>query len=231
MGSVEMINKEERWCLWLENISPNEIKKFKKIKNIVEQVKEYRLASNRQGTRKAAKTPYLFGEIRQPKNDYIGIPKVSSIRRKYVPIGLISKEVIANGSLNVIDRQDKFIFGILSSSIYAVWLKYIGGKMKSDYQNSIGIVYNNLPIPKFIDPKVKKNVEEVVYELLDSRQKYLNQTLADLYNPDSMPKDISEMLRKLDKAVFKSFNKNFSNEVQIIEYLFNMHNELTNNSR
>ena len=103
--------------------------------------------------------------------------------------------------------------------------------MKSDYQNSIGIVYNNLPIPKFIDPKVKKNVEEVVYELLDLRQKYSNQTLADLYNPDSMPKDISEMLRKLDKAVFKSFNKNFSNEEQIIEYLFNMHNELTNNSR
>ena len=81
------------------------------------------------------------------------------------------------------------------------------------------------------NPVVQKNVEEVVYELLDLRQKYSNQTLADLYNPDSMPKDISEMLRKLDKAVFKSFNKNFSNEEQIIEYLFNMHNELTNDSR
>jgi hypothetical protein len=223
MGSVEMINSIKRWCLWLENIDQNDLKKMPGVKNKIEEVKKFRLKSNRKSTNKTAETPYLFGEIRKPTNDYIGIPKVSSIRRKFLPVQFIDKETIPNGSLAFINGQDKFIFGILSSSIYSVWLSCVGGKMKSDYQNSISIVYNNLIIPENQNQRIKNEIIESVDKLLSIRRSMEGKTLANLYDPNSMPKNLLEAHSDLDKKIYKFFDKKMNNKEEVLEYLMSLH--------
>lgn len=223
MGSFEMINNIKRWCLWLENMNQNDLKKMPGIKNKIEKVKKFRLQSDRKSTNKSAEIPYLFGEIRKPTKDYIGIPKVSSIRRRFLPVQFLNKDIIPNGSLAFIDGQDKFIFGILSSSFYSVWLSCVGGKMKSDYQNSISVVYNNLIIPKNSHESLKNEVIESVDKLLLIRKSMEDKTLASLYDPNSMPKELLEAHNNLDKKISKCFGKKTINRDEILEHLMSLH--------
>ena len=223
MGSFEMINNIKRWCLWLENMNQNDLKKMPGVKNKIEEVKKFRLQSDRKSTNKSAEIPYLFGEIRKPTKDYIGIPKVSSIRRRFLPLQFLNKNIIPNGSLAFIDGQDKFIFGILSSSFYSVWLSCVGGKMKSDYQNSISVVYNNLIIPKNSHESLKNEVIESVDKLLLIRKSMEDKTLASLYDPNSMPKELLEAHNNLDKKISKYFGKKTINRDEILEHLMSLH--------
>ncbi len=174
VSAREFINAEKRWCLWLKDINPNELRDLPEVMSRIQKVKEYRLKSTREGTRKLADFPYLFGEIRQPVNNFVLIPRHSSENRKYIPIGFFTKEYIVADSCNAIPNATMYHFGILTSAIHQTWIKYICGRIKSDYRYSNEIVYNNFPWPENPSEKQKKEVEDAAQKVLDVRQTFMN---------------------------------------------------------
>jgi len=227
-GGKEFINNIKRWCLWLVDVNPNELKKMPLVLERIKQVKNYRESSGRKTTVKLAQIPSIFGEIRQPNIDYILIPKVSSENRKYIPIGINNKEIIASGSCLIIPSDDLFLFGILTSEMHMIWIKYVCGRMKSDYQYSSSIVYNNFPFPENVTAKQREKVANLAQKILDIRNKYSDSSLADLYNPLTMPPDLLKAHQSLDKAVDLCYAKQtFSSELNRIEFLFNLYEEIS----
>ena len=199
-----------------------------RVKKRIEDVKIFRENSPREATRKLAEIPYLFGEIRQPTVDFIAIPKVSSERRKYVPICICKKDFIANGSTLIIPTSNLYCFGVLTSIMHMTWMKYICGRMKSDYQYSAEIVYNNYPWPMNPSNKQKEKVKELAQKVLDIRAKYPDCSLAILYNPETMPTDLVKAHDALDKAVDACYGKkSFNNEAERMEFLFNLYEQYT----
>jgi len=141
IGSEEFINNKKRWCLWLVGIDPSDLRTMPKVLERVEKTKQHRLNSNREATKKLAKIPYLFGEIRQPENNYLLIPRVSSENREIIPIGYFSKDVNNDRSLCLCSKRRLYLFGVLTSSLHMVWVNKVCGRLKSDYNYSINIVY------------------------------------------------------------------------------------------
>lgn len=175
-----------------------------------------------------ASTPYLFGDIRQPENDYILIPRVSSHRRKYLPIGYISKETILADSAYGLPNATKYQFGILQSLMHNVWIRTVAGKLKSDYRYSNNLVYNNYPWPLEPTMKNKQKVELKAQKVLEVRAEFPDSSLADLYHPLSMPSNLVKAHRDLDKAVDLCYRPQaFTNETARIEYLFDLYNQYT----
>ncbi|MGB1206142.1 MAG: class I SAM-dependent DNA methyltransferase [Chitinophagales bacterium] len=224
IGGFELINNVNRWCLWLKNISPNVLKKSKFIKERIKKTQTFRKNSNRKTTNKLAHYPSLFGEIRQSKFNYLAVPKVSSENREYIPMAIFTPNVIASGSCLIIPKANFFLFGIMTSQMHNTWIKYTCGRMKSDYQYSSTIVYNNFPFPKDILPKNKKKVSRLAKKILDMRAKYSDSSLADLYNPLMMPADLRKAHTQLDKAVDLCYRPQaFTNERNRIAYLFDLY--------
>ncbi|MFM6065083.1 MAG: class I SAM-dependent DNA methyltransferase, partial [Microcystis panniformis] len=199
-GAQEFINGYSRYCLWLVNIQPQELKKSKEIYRRVEEVRKVRSESNRKTTQELSKFPTLFGENRQPDTNYLLIPSVSSENRKYIPIGFLSTDIITSNSCLIIPYATLYHFGILTSEMQMAWVKYVCGRLKSDYRYSNTIVYNNYPFPENITDKQKQNVETCAQAVLDTRVKYPDSSLADLYDPLTMPPDLLKAHQKLDKA-------------------------------
>lgn len=227
-GGDEILNGELRYCIWLKDCSPNELNNMPMIKKRVAEVKKFRENSSRNATKKLAEFPYLFGEIRQPDNDFIAIPKVSSERRKYVPICICKKDFIANGSTLLVPTSDLYCFGILTSIMHMTWMKYICGRMKSDYQYSAEIVYNNFPWPLAPSEKQKEKVKKLAQKVLDVRAKYPDCSLAILYNPETMPADLTKAHNELDKAVDACYGKkSFTSDAERMEFLFNLYEQYT----
>lgn len=227
-GGDEFLNNIKRWCLWLNDIDTKELINLPLVYNRIKEVKEYRLKSNRPQTVKLADCPYLFGEIRQPKNDYILIPKVSSETRKYIPIGIIDKNIIASGSCLIIPTYSLYHFGVIESIMHMSWMKQTCGRMKSDYQYSNSIVYNNYPWPDNPSEKNLKQVEEFAQLVLDVRKEFPNSSLADLYDPLAMPKKLVDAHNKLDKAVDLCYRPQpFPNELSRLEFLFDLYKKYT----
>lgn len=227
-GGYELINGELRYCLWLKDCSPNELNSMPIVKKRVEDVKIFRENSPRDTTRKLADIPYLFGEIRQPTVDFIAIPKVSSERRKYVPICICKKDFIANGSTLIIPTSNLYCFGILTSLMHMTWMKYVCGRLESRYQYSAEIVYNNYPWPINPTDKQKEKVKELAQKVLDIRGKYTDCSLAVLYNPETMPAELVKAHDALDKAVDTCYGKkSFNNEAERMEFLFNLYEQYT----
>ena len=225
-GGAEFIKKIKRWCLWLEHLSPNDLRLMPLVKNRIEKVKEFRKSSNREATKKLAEYPTLFGEIRQPKNSYILIPKVSSETRQYIPMGFMEPTHIANGSSMVIENATLYEFGVLESILHMTWIKYTCGRMKSDYQYSNTIVYNNYPFPKNISDKNKTTVEEKAQNILGIRASFPDSSLADLYDPLAMPPKLKKAHQELDRAVDKCYTKRtFKSDKERIEFLFGLYEE------
>lgn len=223
VSSKEFLHGEKRWCLWLTDSSPSEINNLKLVKERILKVKEYRLKSNREATKKLAETPYLFGEIRQPKTNYIFIPLTTTENRKYIPIAILTKDIIVNNTCSVIQNATLFHFGILTSDMHMVWMREICGRMKSDYRYSNNLVYNNFPWPEKLDSKKQNQIENAAKLILDIRKKY-NSSLADLYNPLSMPKELLEAHRKLDRIVERCYySKTFNSDLKKIEFLFDLY--------
>ncbi|NOR45581.1 MAG: class I SAM-dependent DNA methyltransferase, partial [Candidatus Delongbacteria bacterium] len=194
----------------------------------IKKVREFRLKSKREATYKLSEFPTLFGENRQPKSKYVFIPKVSSESRKYIPIGFLSEKYIANGSSLVVPNATLYEFGILTSIIHMTWMKYVAGRMKSDYQYSNSIVYNNYPWPKNPSEKNKKKVEDKAQKVLDVRAEFPDSSLADLYDPLTMPPKLVKAHNELDKAVDLCYRPQpFASESARIEYLFELYNEYT----
>lgn len=227
IGGEEFINNIERYCLWLPDINPNELKAVPIIMERVKKVQEARLASPKPRTREWAKFPALFTENRQPESDYLVIPKVSSERRAFIPIGFVSKDWIASGSIQVIPKATLYHLGILSSSMHMAWMRSIAGRMKSDYQYSNSIVYNNFPWPQNPKERQKQAIKKAAQGVLEARAKYPNSSLAVLYDPLTMPPDLVKGHRKLDAAVDAAYaRRKFSGDSDRLAFLFGLYQQI-----
>lgn len=228
VGSREFIQGKDRWCLWLKGANPKELKSIPKVMEKIEQVKEHRLNSSRKATNELAKTPTLFGYISHKDTPYVIIPSVSSERRVYVPIGFMDADIIASNLCLTVNNANIFHFGCLTSEMHMAWLKYVGGRLKSDYRYSNSIVYNNFPWPKEPSAKNKKLVENWAQKILDARAEFKDSSLADLYDPLTMPLKLVKAHQKLDKAVDLCYRPQpFTTETNRIEFLFELYKEYT----
>jgi hypothetical protein len=194
----------------------------------VEKVRQHRLSSTRGATRDLANKPSLFGEIRQPDVPYLAIPRVSSERRRYIPIGFLPSKCIAGDKLEIIPDASHYHFGILSSSMHMAWVRSVCGRLKSDYSYSINIVYNNFPWPQNLTDKQRLTIEAAAQAVLDARVKYPSSSLADLYDPLTMPPELVKAHHKLDAAVDAAYSKKkFSGDSDRVAFLFELYQQLT----
>jgi hypothetical protein len=226
IGADEFINNILRYCLWLKGVSPSTYRESKAIMSRIKNVRNARLKSDREVTRKLAEFPTLFGEIRQPDTNYLLIPRVSSERRKYIPIGFMNKNVIAGDSTLVVPKATFFEFGVLTSSMHMAWVRYVCGRLKSDYRYSVSIVYNNYPWPS-PSTKQKKAIEIAAQGVLDARKKHLDLSLATLYDSNTMIPELVKAHQKLDKAVEAAYGRSFDDDSQRVAYLFELYQKLT----
>lgn len=226
LSASEFLNGKTKWCLWLEELNPNDLKSMPLVKQRIENVKKLREESTREATKKLAEYPTLFGELRQPKSEYIGIPLNTSGNRTYIPFGYFSKDVISNNTMSVVANSSLFHFGVLTSIMHMTWVKYICGRIKSDYRYSNELVYNNYPFPKDVNEKQKLAVEEKAQNVLNIRASFNDCSLADLYDPLSMPPNLKKAHQELDKAVDNCYGtKSFKNDKERIEFLFGLYEE------
>ena len=227
-GGDEFINNKKRWCLWLQNIEPKVLKNSKFILDRIEKTKKFRLSSNREATNKLAEKPMLFGEIRQPNSNYIIIPKVSSENRKYIPIGILEPTTITSGSALIIPNANFYMFGIMTSIMHMSWMANICGRLESRFQYSASIVYNNFPFPENPTEKQTKTIEEKAQKVLDTRRDFPNSSLADLYDPLTMPPALTKAHNELDKAVDLAYRPQpFISEANRMVFLFELYEKYT----
>jgi len=227
MGN-EYINSIPRFCLWLVDCQPNELRDMPEVLRRVELVKEMRLASPAPSTRSAAETPTIFKQLNQPNNNYLAVPRVSSERRTYIPIGYLPKEHIAGDKLYTVPNATLFHFGVLTSSMHMAWMRVVAGRLKSDYSYSNTIVYNNFPWPEKPTEKQKQAIEAAAQNVFDVRAQFPESTLADLYDPLTMPPVLLKAHQQLDKAVDAAYGKtSFQTEAQRVAYLFELYQKYT----
>ena len=235
IGADEFLNNKERYCLWLIGAEPNEINKCPKVKKRIEFVRKTRLESRAEGTRKFANTPTLFCQIAQPNSDYLIVPKTSSSRRKYVPIGFMNKDTIASDLVFLIPNANIYHFGILASNVHNAWMRVVAGRLKSDFRYAKDIVYNNFPWPS-ITEECKKRIENTANEILETRKKYSNSSLADLYDDNTMPVELRKAHQNNDKAVMEAYGfmyrekhngSIYYTEEETIAALMKMYNKMT----
>ena len=227
IGAREFINNIPRYCLWLVNITPAEIRKMPLVMKRIEAVKEMRLASNDAGTRKLASTPHLFRETVNPDSSVV-VPRVSSERRKYVPMGFIGKDIIVTDAILLIPDASRYHFGILESNVHMAWMRAVCGRLKSDYRYSKDVVYNNFPWPTPTDEQ-KAKIELTAQAILDARAKYPDSSLADLYDDLTMPVELRNAHQDNDRAVMQAygFNVKTMTESQCVAELFKLYKEKT----
>jgi hypothetical protein len=223
-----LLNGNPRFCLWLKELKPSDLRKMPLIIERISKVKEMRLASSKISTQKWAEFPTLFTEDRQPNEDYLLLPVTTSERRNYIPILLVSKEIICNNSCLVIPKATNYHFGVVSSKMHMAWVKITSGRMKSDFQYSNTIVYNNYPWPFNPSNKNKEKVEEKAQKVLEVRLEFPDSSLADLYDPLTMPPKLVKAHQELDKAVDLCYRPQaFTNENARVEFLFDLYNQYT----
>jgi len=226
IGSKEFINGINKFCLWLVGANPSDIKKFPLVLERVEKVRDFRTNAKGIETQKYAAFPSLFRDRNNP-DSFIVIPRHSSENRKYIPMGFFDKNSIAGDSCMIIPNGDLFLFGMLTSEMHMTWVKYVCGRLESRFRYSKDIVYNNYPFPENISDKQKQKVETAAQTVLDTRAKYPDSSLADLYDPLTMPPDLVKAHQALDKAVDLCYRPQpFVNELNRIEYLFSLYEAL-----
>ena len=256
IGSDELINGYWRYCFWLADTNITNWSKNSEIRNRVQNIKEWRLKSPKKATREFAEKPYLFMENRHPKTDYLMIPVVSSENRKYIPIGFLSKDIIANYSSFILPNATLYHFGILTSAMHMAWTSFVCGRLEGRFRYSNQIVYNNFPWAENVSAEQEKNIERLAQEILEVREKYMHPktvgasiygaqnseqgrdkssplqenkngaSLADLYDPLTMPADLLKAHKNLDTAVDKLYRKEkFENNAERVAWLFGMYGE------
>jgi hypothetical protein len=227
IGSLEFIRGKERYCLWITDGNKDIAYSINPIKKRIDSTFEIRNKSTRKSTNDLALFPYKFGEIRHQDTQSILIPRHSSENRKYIPIGFYDENYIIADSALAIYNAQPWIFGVISSEMHMIWVRNIGGKLKTDYRYSAGLCYNTFPFPKITD-KQKEQINLHVFEVLDERAKYPEKTLAQLYDPDKMPIGLREAHHQLDLAIERCYRlKPFESDVERLEYLFKMYEEMT----
>lgn len=231
LGSEEFINGTPRWCLWLKNAEPSALRGLPAVIRRIAGVREHREASSRSITNQLAATPTLFGEDRQPDDDYLAIPSISSERRNYIPMAFLPCEVIGNNKLLLLPGANVFHFGVLMSAIHIAWVRQVTGRLKSDFQYSVQLVYNNYPWPE-PTPEQRAKVETCAAAVLAAREPHLPprgmSTLADLYDPLTMPPALSKAHADLDRAVERCYRvESFRSDRERVEHLFRLYEQLT----
>ena len=223
LGATEFINGQERYCLWLKEANPSVVRKCPIIQKRIEEVRNERLKSAKASTRKWAESPTLFTEDRQPDADYILVPRHSSEKRVYLPMGFISKDVICGDANLLIPNATTYDFGILTSILHMAWMRVVCGRIKSDYRYSADIVYNNFPWPEATEEQ-KQKISDFAQRVLDARALHPDWSLADLYHPDFMPQDLRRAHKELDKAVLKLYGlKPDIDEMDIVRHLLGLY--------
>lgn len=204
IGADEFLNNKKRFCLWLVDAEPGEISKCPTVRKRVEFVRQTRAASKAEGTRKFAETPTLFCQIAQPDSDYIIVPKTSSGRRRYIPLGFMDKDTIASDLVFLIPNAGLYEFGVLMSNVHNAWMRLVAGRLKSDYRYSKDIVYNTFV---WCTPTAeqKEKIEQTAQGILDARKQYPNSTLANLYDDTLMPEKLRRAHQQNDKAVMQAY--------------------------
>lgn len=227
-GSYEFINRKPRYCLWLGECSPYELRKMPNCLQRVEAVRNYRLKSKSAGTRKLADKPTRFHVENMPKSNYIIIPETSSQKRRYIPIGFLDADCLSSNAIRIMPNATLYHFGILTSNVHMAWMRAIGGRLKSDYRYSKDIVYNNFPwcIPT---PEQKKKIEKAAQGILDARALYPDCSLADLYDERTMPQELRKAHQENDKMVMQAygFSIQYTPENVCVEKLMEMYSKLT----
>jgi hypothetical protein len=225
VSAREFLNNMNRWCIWLVDIEPNELRKLSEIKKRIEAVKAFRLASVAPSTREHAVTPALFRDRNRP-DSFIVVPRVSSETRKYIPMGFFDGNAIAGDTCMIIPNGNMYHFGILNSSMHMAWTRCVCGRLELRYRYSKDIVYNNFPWPSPSQKQIE-TIEKEAQIIIDVRMKYPKSSLADLYDPLSMPADLIQAHRKLDKAAEAAYGRSFDNDSQRVAYLFELYQKLS----
>ena len=226
-GSQEFINQKPRYCLWLGKCPPNELRRMPECMKRVEAVRDYRLASTSAGTVKLAETPTHFHVENMPKSTYIIIPEVSSEKRRYVPMGFMTPDILCSNLVKIIPDATLYHFGVLTSNVHMAWMRVVCGRLKSDYRYSKDIVYNNFPWPTPTDEQ-KTKIEQTAQAILDARAFYPDCSLADLYDEVAMPPELRKAHQDNDRAVMRAYGFDLSmTESACVAELMKMYQELT----
>ena len=226
LGADEFINRYYRYCLWLGNCSPAELRKMPECLKRIENVKKFRLSSKSKPTQKLADTPTHFHVENMPDNNYLLIPRVSSEKRRYIPLGYIDKDILCSDSVHITSNSSIFDFGILTSNVHNAWMRAVCGRLKSDYRYSKDIVYNNFP---WCNPTAeqKAKIEQTAQAILDARAKYPESSLADLYDELTMPPELRKAHQANDRAVMAAYGFSVKmTESECVAELFKMYEGL-----
>ena len=227
ISAKEFIHGENRWCIWLKDVPPHAFKDIPEIMRRIASVKSYREKSQRVATAKLASVPTLFGEIRQPQTNFILIPRHSGETRSYVPMSFFGPTNIVGDSCLFVPDATPYHFGVLTSAIHMAWMRQVCGRLESRYRYSAGLVYNNFPWPESPTDKQRGMVETLAQAVLDVRAKYPLSTLADLYDPLTMPPDLVKAHAALDRAVDQCYRPQpFTTDRQRVEFLFALYERL-----
>lgn len=230
LGGRELLHNEDRWCLWMaeDTFDPGDIERSKELKERVLAVQKHRLASKRDATRKLASTPFLFGEVRQPRTIYLAIPKVVSERRRYYICSTLTPNVIASDLLFTVEDPDGLQFALVSSSMFIIWQKTIGGRLESRLRFSNTLTWNTFPVPQLSEQQREKIIK-TGKNVLKARELHPERSLAEHYNPLAMAPELVKAHEALDREVDKAFgaSRKLTTERQRQELLFENYAKLT----
>jgi hypothetical protein len=227
-GAEEFLNGGRRYCLWLLNASPAELRGMPKIMERLEAVRDYRRASKAASTQRAAASPSVFVQLAQPTSDYLLVPRVSSERRQYIPMAFVGSDIIANDQVLTIQGATLFHFGVLSSAMHMAWVRYTCGRLKSDYRYSKDVVYNNFPWPDDATTKQTQTITDAAKAVLEARSAFPSSSLADLYDPLTMPPSLVQGHNDLDQAVDAAYGRRrMRNDSERVSFLFELYDKFT----
>lgn len=231
VGSYEYINGIDQWCLWIDDKDIQNASRFSGIKNRLEAVKKMRLSSKKQATKEYGKCPHRFVEIRHQELSSIIIPRVSSEKREYIPIGTLKSGIIVKDLAYVIYDSSPWVFGLISSRMHMAWVRKVAGRLKTDYRYSSAICWNNFPVPA-LTTEQRASIKSHALFVLSEREKYPEKTLAELYDPKKMPQGLKEAHRNLDAAVDRCYrSKPFESDEERLGHLFKLYEELAQNEK
>jgi hypothetical protein len=232
IGSEEFIHGQRRYCLWLGDCPAEELRRLPEARKRVEAVRQYRLASRSEGTRKIAATPRRFHVENMPRDTFVLIPEVSSNRRQYIPMGFLPPDVIASSLVKILPGASLYHFGILTSSVHMAWTNAVCGRLGIGYRYSISIVYNNFPWPETSE-KQQGAIADAAKKVLAAREKFPDASLADLYDPLTMPGELRKSHTALDRLVLKAygFTQQDTLPESMVAHLMQLYQQLTGENR
>ena len=222
------MHNQDRWCIWIESISPAEMNVLPKVKERILATRSFRLESTKEATRKYADYPTRFMEVRQPNSEYILIPRHTSENRRYIPFGFMDPSIICGDANIMMPDATLFHFGVLTSNVHMAWIRAVCGRIKSDYRYSNDIVYNNFPWPDPTEAQRQK-IEQTAQGILDARALYPDCSLADLYDEATMPPELRTAHQKNDRAVMEAYGfwGKLNSESACVAELMKLYQQLT----